>query len=83
MAILNIEEAADYLRMSRRSLDVLVREGKVPATQLVGRWIFSEAQLVDLVEQKAAVRTVAPPAKPGKVIARPRRRNAVPAPVKF
>lgn len=51
MTILNIDEAAEFLRMSRRSLEKLVREGKVPATQLVNKWVFSDAQLQAYIEK--------------------------------
>lgn len=77
MAILDIIEAAKFLKMSRRSLETLVRDGKVPATQLVGKWIFSEGQLVDHVEHQADERVTAAPVPPRKVAPK-RRRNAVP-----
>ena len=53
MAILDIEEAAKFLKMKRRSLEGLVREGKVPGTRLIGKWIFSSDQLTQLVESNA------------------------------
>jgi len=53
MAILNVVEAADFLKMSRRSLETLVRLGKVPGAQLVNKWVFSEQQLIDFVEAQA------------------------------
>lgn len=58
MAILDIEEAATYLKMCRRSLETLVREGKVPGTQLSGKWIFSEKQLTEYVETLSRKNTV-------------------------
>jgi len=57
MSILNIEEAADLLKMCRRSLETLVREGNIPGTQLVGKWIFSEEQLIKYVEELAVKNT--------------------------
>ena len=78
MTILNIEEAADLLKMSRRSLETLVRSGKIPATEFIGKWIFSEDQLIKYVESLAAnnidVGTIKEPKKtPSK---RGKRRNA-------
>jgi len=57
MAILNIDEAAEYLCMSRRSLETLVRAGNIPGAQLIGKWIFSERQLTEFVEKTADKQT--------------------------
>ena len=51
MAILDIDQAADFLKMSRRSLETLVRTGKVPATRLIDKWIFSDNQLQSFIEK--------------------------------
>ena len=51
MAILDIDEAAHYLRMCRASLEKLVRAGQVPGTKLVDKWVFSEKQLEQYVEK--------------------------------
>jgi len=52
MAILDIDEAANYLKMSRRSLENLVKGHKLPATKMGGKWIFSEDQLLQAIEYK-------------------------------
>lgn len=58
MTILNIEEAAILLKMCRRSLETLVRKGEVPGTQLSGKWIFSEKQLIEYVETLSSKNTI-------------------------
>jgi excisionase family DNA binding protein len=63
MAILDIDEAAEYLKMSRKSLERLVRKGEIPATQLIGKWIFSERQLTDYIEVLSSSNVKAPPPK--------------------
>lgn len=51
--ILDIEEAASFLLMKKRTLYELASKGKVPATQIAGKWIFSKEQLQRFVEHLA------------------------------
>jgi excisionase family DNA binding protein len=44
-AILTLREAADYLRLSERSLYELARARRLPCVQLGGKWLFPLAQL--------------------------------------
>jgi len=79
MAILDIIEAAKFLKMSRRSLETLVRDGKVPGTQLVGKWVFSEQQLVKHVEDAAMDMARQSPHDLTTPTVSKRRRNAIPS----
>jgi excisionase family DNA binding protein len=79
MAILDIEEAASYLKMCRRSLETLVRAGQIPGTQIAGKWLFSERQLVDYVETLSIRQTKVDTTHPSTGKTSPvkkRRRNA-------
>ena len=49
--ILSLEQAAELLKMSARSLGDLAVKGKIPATRLLqNKWIFSRNQLIQFVE---------------------------------
>jgi putative molybdopterin biosynthesis protein len=43
--LLNTEEAATYLRLSKRRLYELVAKGTVPCTKVTGRWLFPRTAL--------------------------------------
>jgi putative molybdopterin biosynthesis protein len=43
--LLTTEEAADYLRLSRRKLYELAVNGAVPCTRVTGKWLFPRAAL--------------------------------------
>lgn len=43
--ILKPQEAADYLRISIRTLQKLCNEGKVPATRVVKHWRFRKEKI--------------------------------------
>jgi excisionase family DNA binding protein len=43
--VLTLREAAEFLRLSERSLYELARGRRVPAAQLGGKWLFPRAQL--------------------------------------
>ncbi len=48
--ILNFEEAADYLRIKRRTLYTLAAQRKVPAVKIGGQWRFQKKELRALFE---------------------------------
>ncbi len=50
--ILNIEEAAEYLRIKRRTLYTLAAQRKVPAAKIGGQWRFQKRQLRALFENR-------------------------------
>ena len=49
--VMLVEEAADYLRTTTRSLRRLAREGKVPARKVGGEWRFHRLALEDYFRQ--------------------------------
>ncbi len=52
--ILTIEEAAEYLRIKRRTLYTLAAQRKIPAVKIGGQWRFQKGQLHALFENAAA-----------------------------
>ncbi|MFA5118914.1 MAG: helix-turn-helix domain-containing protein [Candidatus Omnitrophota bacterium] len=43
--IFTIEEAADFLRISKRSVYRLLKVGKIPARKVMHKWRFEREQL--------------------------------------
>ena len=43
--ILTVEEAAAFLKISKRSLYKLVKQGKIPGKKLLNRWRFDRDRL--------------------------------------
>ena len=43
--ILTLEEAAEFLRIGKRSLYRLVKEGQVPGKKILNRWRFDKQSL--------------------------------------
>ena len=43
--ILTIEEAAEFLQLSKRSLYKLLREGKIPGRKILNKWRFERENL--------------------------------------
>ncbi|MFA6216375.1 MAG: helix-turn-helix domain-containing protein [Candidatus Omnitrophota bacterium] len=43
--IFTIEEAADFLRISKRSVYRLLKVGKIPAKKVMHKWRFEREQL--------------------------------------
>jgi excisionase family DNA binding protein len=54
--ILTVEQAADYLQLSRATLFKLMKEQRLPHAKLGGSIRFSKAQLLGWVEAHAARR---------------------------
>ena len=50
--ILDIKEAASYLRIKGRTLYGLVKNKKVPGVKIGGQWRFKKSQLDAMFEQK-------------------------------
>ena len=44
---MSVKQAAAYLQVNEKKIYALVREGKIPATKLTGKWLFPR----DLVDQ--------------------------------
>jgi len=47
--ILTIEEAAEYLRLGKRSLYKLAKSGKLPAKMVLNKWRFEREALREWV----------------------------------
>ncbi len=64
--ILNLEEAAEYLRIKRRTLYILAAQRKVPAVKIGAQWRFQKKELRALFETGQAA---PPPGEPAKSFA--------------
>jgi len=49
--ILTIEEAADYLRLGKRSVYKLAKAGKIPAKMVLNKWRFERESLREWVRK--------------------------------
>jgi excisionase family DNA binding protein len=49
--ILTIEEAADFLRIGKRSVYKLAKSGKIPAKMVLNKWRFERESLREWVRQ--------------------------------
>lgn len=49
--ILTIEEAAEYLRLGKRSVYKLAKAGKLPAKMVLNKWRFERESLRDWVRK--------------------------------
>jgi len=49
--ILTIEEAADYLKIGKRSLYKLAKEGRVPGKKVLNKWRFEKESLREWVRE--------------------------------
>lgn len=52
-AVLNVEEAAEFLRFPEETLLEKAEEGAIPAAHLFGEWRFSRRQLLRWIEDRA------------------------------
>lgn len=43
--ILTIEEAAEFLQLSKRSVYKLLRQGKIPGRKILNKWRFEKENL--------------------------------------
>ena len=49
--ILRIEEAAEYLRLGKRSIYKLAKAGKIPAKMVLNKWRFEKESLREWVRK--------------------------------
>lgn len=49
--ILTIEEAADFLRLGKRSIYKLAKEGRIPGKKVFSKWRFEKESLKKWVRQ--------------------------------
>ena len=52
-ALMTIEELADYLKVTRRTLYEWLRHNKIPAVKLVGQWRFQKEKIDAWLEHKS------------------------------
>jgi len=50
---MTIEELADYLKVTRRTLYEWLRHNKIPAVKLVGQWRFQKEKIDAWLEHKS------------------------------
>ncbi len=51
--LMTIEDLADYLKVSRRTIYEWLRHNKIPAVKLVGQWRFRKEKIDDWVEHQS------------------------------
>ncbi len=51
-ALMTIEDLADYLKVSRRTIYEWLKQHKIPAIKLVGQWRFQKEKIDALMEQQ-------------------------------
>lgn len=54
---LQVEEAATYLGLGKTALYALIREGRIPASKVAGKWVFEKASLDDWVRASQPLET--------------------------
>lgn len=47
-----LHEIADFLRITRQSVYLYVRDGKLPALKIGGKWLVSQQALDDFIERR-------------------------------
>jgi excisionase family DNA binding protein len=52
-ALLTIEELADYLKVTRRTIYEWVKHNKIPAVKLVGQWRFKKDKIDAWLEDQS------------------------------
>lgn len=52
-ALMTIEDLADYLKVSRRTIYEWLKYNKIPAVKLVGQWRFKKDKIDAWLEKKS------------------------------
>jgi excisionase family DNA binding protein len=52
--LMTVEEAADYLRVGKKTIYRLLKQGKIPATRVGQQWRFNKASIDEWLHQKPA-----------------------------
>lgn len=50
--ILTVEQAAEFLQLSRAGVYKLLKRGDIPAARVLDRWRFSRRQLLAWIEEQ-------------------------------
>lgn len=53
MTLMTIEDLADYLKVSRRTIYDWLKHNKIPAIRLVGQWRFQKEKIDSWIQQQA------------------------------
>ena len=51
---MTLEEVADYLRVTKKTIYRLLRQGKIPATKVGRQWRFKKASIDEWLRRKPA-----------------------------
>ena len=51
--LMTVEEVAQYLRVTRKTIYRLLKQGKIPATKVNKQWRFKRASIDDWLQQKS------------------------------
>jgi excisionase family DNA binding protein len=62
--ILTAEEAAELLKVHKRTVYRLAEEGAIPGTRIGHRWRFSKKNILDMVSKSEAEPAAAPAREP-------------------
>lgn len=54
LEILTLEEAASFLRLSKRSIYRLLKDGSIPAKKVMHKWRFEREQLREWIRNSRA-----------------------------
>ena len=52
-SLMTIEDLAEYLKVTRRTIYDWLKHNKIPAVKLVGQWRFQKQKIDDWLEHKA------------------------------
>jgi len=58
VTLMTIEDLADYLKVSRRTIYEWLKHNKIPAVKLVGQWRFQKDKIDSWVQQQANITEV-------------------------
>ena len=50
---LTTKEVAELLNINEKKIYSLVSEGKIPGTNITGKWIFSKSQIEEYIKEKS------------------------------
>lgn len=51
--LMTIEDLAEYLKVSRRTIYDWLKHNKIPALKIIGQWRFQQNKIDDWVQQHA------------------------------
>ena len=51
--LMTIEDLADYLKVTRRTIYEWLKQNKIPAVKLIGQWRFRKDKIDDWIETRS------------------------------